>query len=70
MPHPPAPAVADDQPRLEVVARGKLEELVALQEIPEPGQRAAREQRLLLPVAAQELRRRQAGKTDFRHAKQ
>ncbi len=70
MPHPPAPAVADDEPRLQVIARGKLEESVALQEIPEPGQRVAGEQRPFLPVVAQELRRRQTCKTDFRHAKQ
>ena len=70
VPHLPSATVADDEPRFQVVAFRQREELVPLQEVPEPGQCIAGEQRAFLPVPTEKLRGCQAGKTDFRHAKQ
>jgi hypothetical protein len=58
---PPAVALlAHDEARLDVFARGELEQRRARDRRRRVGDRAAHQQRLLLPVPAHETRRRQA----------
>ena len=59
--HLPAPPLALHQARLEIVALRELEQRLRAHDAGAFGERAARHQRLLLPVAAQERSGRPAG---------
>jgi hypothetical protein len=58
-----------DDARLDVVAHRELEQLFAPDAVRVLGQRARREQRLLLPVPPHELRGSQTGEKSFFHVK-
>src|SRR5262249_27599706 len=57
LPAGPPARVLDDEPRGRIGAPGEPEERVALEEAGEAGERLPDEERLLLPVLAQEARR-------------